>query len=198
MPAEPRLASDDELPAVARLFGAAFVDDPMVTWPFPGDFGLDGATELFDILLSSGYGPLGVVWVVDDVQAAAVWLPPDEAARFLDIESATREALRPLTDDGGARYDRFWDWLGGHVPAQDCWFLDIVAVDRRARGRGLGKSLILHGRQRAHAAGQSAFLETSQAGNVPIYEHLGFHVAAEETAPDGGPTIWFMRSDPPT
>jgi hypothetical protein len=31
-----------------------------------------------------------------------------------------------------------------------------------------------------------------------MYEHLGFHVAAEETAPDDGPTIWFMRSDPPS
>jgi GNAT superfamily N-acetyltransferase len=198
MSSEPRLASDDELPAVARLFGAALVHDPMVTWPFPPDFGREGATALFDILLRSGYGPLGVIWVVDDVRGAAVWLPPDEAARFLEIESATREALRPLTDDGGARYDRFWDWLGGHIPAEDCWFLDIVAVDPRARGHGLGKSLVVHGRQRAHAAGQSAFLETSQAGNVPMYEHLGFHVAAEETAPDGGPTIWFMRSDPPT
>ena len=41
-----------------------------------------------------------------------------------------------------------------------------------------------------------AFLETAKPGNVPMYEHLGFRVVEESDAPDGGPTIWFLRADP--
>jgi hypothetical protein len=29
-----------------------------------------------------------------------------------------------------------------------------------------------------------------------MYEHLGFRVVEESDAPDGGPTIWFLRADP--
>jgi hypothetical protein len=30
-----------------------------------------------------------------------------------------------------------------------------------------------------------------------IYEDLGFRVVEKSDAPDGGPTIWFLRADPP-
>jgi ribosomal protein S18 acetylase RimI-like enzyme len=121
---------------------------------------------------------------------------PAEAERFREIEGPTRDLIRPLTDDGGARYDLFWDWLGGHVPDDPCWFLDILAVDANARGRGLGRHLIEHGLDRARADGSPAFLETSVQDNVALYQRFGFRVVRELEAPDGGPTIWFMRADP--
>ena len=191
---EIHLATQADLPSVARLFGRAFIDDAMLRWPLPPDATVDDLTELFAILLDV-YWPLDAISVIGD-QAAAVWLAPDEAARFAQIEGPTRQLIRPLTDDGGARYDLFWDWLGEHVPDEPCWFLDILAVREAARGRGLGSALVRHGLQRAHAAGLPAFLETAKPANVPMYEHLGFRVVEESDAPDGGPTIWFLRADP--
>ena len=152
---------------------------------------------MFAIVLDMYY-PLGVIWVIDDISAAAVWLAPAEAERFLELERPTRDLIRPLTDDDGVRYDVFWDWLGDHVPDEPCWFLDIVAVDERARGQGRARRLIEHGLTRAHGRGQPAFLETSVSGNVPLYEHLGFRVIERAEAPDGGPALWFMQADPPS
>ena len=192
---EVRPATEAELPVVARVFGEAFIDDQMLRWPFPPDCGVADLKHLFAILLDV-YWPLDAVWVTDDLAGAAVWLPPGEAERFLEIEGRTRDLIRPLTDDGGARYDLFWDWLGGHVPDTPCWFLDILAVDANARGRGLGRHLIEHGLDRARADGSPAFLETSVEDNVALYERFGFRVMQELEAPDGGPTIWFMRADP--
>lgn len=191
-----RPATEADLPAVARLFGEAFVDDAMVRWPFPPDAGVDEITALFAILLDV-YWPLDVITVIDDV-AAAVWLPPAQAERFAEIEAPTRDLIRPLTDDGGARYDVFWDWLAGHLPDEPCWFLDIVAVDERARGMGHARQLIEHGLARAHSQGRPTFLETSVSSNVPLYAHLGFRVIEQADAPSGGPTMWFMRADPPS
>jgi len=153
---EIRRATRADLPAVAGLFGRAFIDDPMLRWPFPPDARVEDLTELFAILLDV-YWPLDAISVIGD-EAAAVWLPPAEAARFVEIEGPTRDLIRPLTDDGGARYDVFWDWLAEHLPDEPCWFLDILAVDAEARGRGLGGRLIEHGLSRAHGEGLPAFL----------------------------------------
>jgi GNAT superfamily N-acetyltransferase len=190
-----RPATDRDLPAVARLFGSAFLEDQMLRWPFPPDTTAEDLATLFAILLDV-YWPLDAVWTTDDVAGAAVWLPPDQASRFLEIEGPTRELIRPLTDDDGARYDLFWDWLGAHLPDEPCWFLDILAVDADARGRGLGRGLIDHGLARARGDGLPAFLETSRPENVPLYAHFGFRVIEELAAPAGGPTIWFLRADP--
>lgn len=192
-----RPAAARDIPAVARLFGEAFVDDAMLRWPFPPDAGVEEITALFAIVLDVYY-PLGVVWVMDDLSGAAVWLPPDQAEHFLELERPTRDLIRQLTDDGGARYDVFWDWLGAHVPDEPCWFLDIVAVDAGARGQGHGRRLIDHGLARAHGDGLPAFLETSVIGNVALYERFGFHVVDAPAAPEGGPTVSFMRADPPS
>ena len=192
-----RPATAVDLPSVARLFGAAFVDDAMLRWPLPADATAEDVTKNFQIVLDA-YWPLDAIWVTSDLTGAAVWLPPAAAERFLEIEGPTRELIHPLTDDDGARYDVFWDWLGGHLPEDPCWFLDIVAVDAPARGRGHARRLIEHGLTRAHDEGLPAFLETSIRGNVGLYERFGFRVVEELAAPDGGPAIWFLRADPPS
>jgi ribosomal protein S18 acetylase RimI-like enzyme len=72
--------------------------------------------------------------------------------------------------------------------------MDLVAVHPSARGRGLGSQLVEHGLALARREGLPAFLETAQQSNVSYYERFGFRVIGEEKAPDGGPTIWFMRT----
>lgn len=199
MTAAPRPSLPTELDDVVRLFAEAFATDPMITWPLPPAAPLDDVVTLFSIILRDAYGPMNTITVVADqrVDGAAVWLPPDQVTRFDEVEAATRPKIAALTDDGGARYAVLWDWLGGHLPNEPCWFLDILAVRQGARGHGIASALVRHGVARAHAAGQPAFLETGNPANVPMYEHLGFRVVEESDAPDGGPRIWFLRADPP-
>ena len=191
-PAEPA-----ELATTAQLFSDAFVGDPMITWPLT-DPSPAAIASMFSIVVEEAYGPIGVVWVVgeDVVDGAAVWLAPEQTARFDQIEVATRPRINALTDDGGVRYATFWDWIGEHIPDEPCWFLDILAVREAARGRGLASALVGHGLERAQAAGVPAILETGNPANVPMYAHLGFRVVEQGNAPDGGPTIWFLRADP--
>ena len=191
-PAEPA-----ELGTTARLFADAFVGDPMITWPLT-DPSPAAIASMFSIVIEAAYGPMGVVWVVgeDAIDGAAVWLAPEQTARFDEIEVATRPRINALTADDGARYAAFWDWIGEHIPDEPCWFLDILAVREAARGRGLASALVGHGLERAHAAGVPTILETGNPANVPMYAHLGFRVVEQADAPDGGPTIWFLRADP--
>ncbi|HJX07121.1 MAG TPA: GNAT family N-acetyltransferase [Actinomycetota bacterium] len=198
MTSAPRLAARGDLDDVVRVFADALAADPMITWPLPPGATAEDAARLFGILIHDAYASLDVIWVAGErsVEAAAVWLPPEQVFQFEEIEAATRPRIEALTNDGGARYAVFWDWLGEHLPAEPCWFLDILAVRENARGRRLASALVRHGLVRAHGAGQPAFLETANPTNVPMYEHLGFRVDERAVAPDGGPTIWFLRADP--
>jgi GNAT superfamily N-acetyltransferase len=193
-----RSATRTDLDAVIQVFAEALAPDPMITWPLPPGATVDDAASLFGVLIHEAYAALDVIWVAGDetVDGAAVWLPPDQVVRFDEVEAATRPKIAALTDDGGARYDAFWDWLGGHLPGEPCWFLDILAVRKAARGHGLASALVRHGLDQAHGAGLPAFLETGNPANVPMYEHLGFRVHKRADAPGGGPTIWFLRADP--
>ena len=190
--AVPELAEPGDLPALAVTCAAAFRDDAMIRWPMPE---ATPATlgELFRVILDP-YIESGVLWKTRDCDGAAAWLPPSVVGRFAEMEQSARAAINPLTSDGGRRYAAFWDWLGDHLPAGPCWFLDVVAVAPAAQGRGLGRMLVMHGLQRARADGYPAFLETGSPDNVPFYQSLGLRVVDEQQAPDGGPTIWFMQT----
>ena len=100
------------------------------------------------------------------------------------------------TEDGGRRYDAFWEWVESKIPHEPLWHLDSVGVDRDAQGRGIGSALIDFGLARARADKAGVFLETGTPRDVPYYERFGFRVVAGADAPDGGPHNWFMRWDP--
>ena len=188
----PDLAGPADLPSLVVTFAAAFSDDAMIRWPMP-EATPAMLQELFRVILAP-YVEFGVLWKIGGCDGGAAWLPPGVAGRFDEIEQSGRAAINPLTDDGGARYATFWDWLGAHLPGEPCWFLDAVAVAPAAQGRGLGRRLVMHGLELARADGCPAFLETGTPRNVPFYQSLGFQIVDEQRAPNGGPMIWFMQT----
>lgn len=193
MTAGPLRATASDIAQFAETFGTAMYDDPMIRWPLPCDVSVESVIAMIKPVVSM-YVEVGSAWMLDDGLAVASWIAPDTTARFAELEQPTRTAIAPHTNDGGVRYGHFWDWLAGHLPNEPCWFLDLVAVHFSARGRGLGGQLVEHGLTLARADGLPAFLETGQQRNVAYYERFGFRVVGEEQAPDGGPTIWFMRT----
>ena len=56
--------------------------------------------------------------------------------RFDEIEQSARAAINPLTDDGGARYAAFWDWLGATCPASPAGSSTWSPSHRQRRGKG--------------------------------------------------------------
>ena len=191
--AVPELAQPADLASLAVTFAAAFADDAMFRWSMP-DATPATLQSVFRATLAP-YVDFGVLWQVGGCEAGAAWLPPQLADQFAEIDQSVRATISPLTGDGGVRYAALLDWLAAHLPAEPCWFLDLVAVAPSAQGRGLGRTLVRHGVERAQADGCPAFLETANPRSVPLYQSLGFQIVDEQRAPDGGPTIWFMATD---
>jgi GNAT superfamily N-acetyltransferase len=188
-------AAPDRVPEIASLMARAFADDPMVTWPLPPD-STEELVRLMFRWLEEPMAERGMLWEAGPGLGAAAWFPPGEDESFVEIDREVRRRMASLFDDGGGRYESFWDWLTKCMPDEPHWYLDHIGVDAEHRGRGVGRSLIDWGLARAKADGVPAFLETARPGNVPMYEHLGFRVVLDEDAPGGGPHVWFLRFDP--
>jgi len=188
-------ASPARSSAIASVLGRAFVAEPMKRWPL-GEHGdvEERFTGAFGYYID-GLIRLGMVWEAGDALGALIWVPPDEMDVWHEAQM-NNAAVHELTDDGGLRHARFWDWVESKVPAEPIAHLDAVGVEPAAQGRGVGSALIVFGLDRARDSGHSVFLETGSPRNVPLYERHGFDVVEDADAPDGGPHIWFMRWDP--
>ena len=189
-------ATPDRLAVLCSLLGRAFVAEPMLQWSMAihGDVAprLIKQFELFNETLVDA----GMLWEAGSALGAAVWIPADAGDAYEEAFEASRAGVHALTDDGGRRWDAFWEWVESHTPDEPVWHLDAVGVEPEARGTGLGAALVRHGLERARADGTPAFLETGTARNVPVYEHFGFRTVEAARAPGGGPKVWFMRWDP--
>jgi len=138
---------------------------------------------------------LGMVWEAGRAMGAAVWIPRDEADAWREAQ-LSQPRIHALTEDGGRRYDAFWEWVESKLPDEPLWHLDSVAVEPKAQGSGIGSALIEFGLDLARADQAGVFLETGTPRNVPLYEWFGFRVIEDADAPGGGPHMWFMRWDP--
>jgi GNAT superfamily N-acetyltransferase len=192
-------AAPDRLGPLSELLGRAFVDEPMLRWPLGthGDLAARfiRAFELqYETLVERG-----MLWEARDARVArgaALWIPAAAGEAYDASLEASRERIHALTDDGGRRWDRFWEWVEANLPAEPVWHLDAVAVAPPYRGTGIGAALIRFGLERARRERAPAFLETATQGNIAVYRHFGFEVIHHANAPDGGPHVWFMRARP--
>lgn len=195
---QPRVqpATPGQLGALSRVLGRAFAADPMMTWPLGNVADPQRSIEACFRLLNAGSIEAGLVFEAAGGAGVAVWVPPDLAGRWAELDRLARPAIYALADDGGERYQRLWEWVDRRVPAEPLWYLDQLGVDPGRQGEGLGKALVQFGLARATAAGLPAFLETATERNVRFYESLGFRLVEEGSVPGGGPRIWFLRHDP--
>jgi GNAT superfamily N-acetyltransferase len=124
-----------------------------------------------------------------------VWIGPGQRDAW-ERDPWDQPQILAEAEDGGRRYQAFWEWVATHEPTEPSWQLDTIAVAPELYGRGIGRALIEVGLARARADRTSAFLSTGTPRNVAVYGRCGFRVYDEADARDGGPRVWFMRWDP--
>jgi ribosomal protein S18 acetylase RimI-like enzyme len=75
--------------------------------------------------------------------------------------------------------------------------LSMIGVRRRARGVGLGRSLIehVHRLSRNDIESEGVTLNTEKAVNVSLYEHFGYKLVSHATVAPGLETWSFFRPD---
>jgi GNAT superfamily N-acetyltransferase len=189
-------ACADRVPAVAKMFARAFVDDPLLRWPLGSAPDPLAAIEAEFMGTHTLAARCGCLWEVGDAIGAAAWISPDAAESFWRELFDWTGGIMAHASDGGRRHLMQWEWVETFYPDEPLWLLDSVAVDPARQGGGVGSALIAHGLRSADESGLPALLETSQAHLVGYYQRFGFSVTSEADVPEGGPHVWFMRREP--
>jgi len=190
-------ADSSRMAHIAEVIGRAFVTEPTMTWPLGGrtDDLEERCIRCHALFLEPLMGR-GIIWESTDGRGALVLVPPEQRDALEDALHLDDSRTQNVFDDGGRRFELFWEWVASKVPREPLWHLDSVAVAPGWQGRGIGSALIEFGLEHARESGIAMVLETGTPHNVPLYERLGFHVVEEADSPEGGPHVWFMRRDP--
>ncbi len=194
-----RRIGTEEAGLAAEVLGAAFQDDPMMTWLAPGDSSRAALSQAyFRMALDRVYLARGEVYLAGEpgfADGAALWLPPAVAAGPLPLGAELRLAWLLFRSAGFGGIRRAWlarAAVEGQHPSVPHYYLHALGVRPGLQRRGIGSALIRHVTARCDREGAPAYLENSNARNLPFYRRCGFEVIGQWQPPEGQPTIWFM------
>lgn len=194
---EPRRATAADLPALAAMLSAAFLDDPVARWACRAAALRPAVLEGFYAARLRQLLAHDTVWTAGRLASAALWAPPGawRTTPREDLELA-RSQLRarlllrmPLVVAGLLGIER------RHPTHPPHWYLAVLGTDPAQQGRGLGSAVLGPVLAECDADGVGAYLESSKERNLDFYARHGFRVAAELRLPRG-PRVWSMWRDP--
>jgi ribosomal protein S18 acetylase RimI-like enzyme len=185
-----RNASRKDLDPILETLTRAFVDDPVWDgWAFPDrQRALEQRRAFFGLWLEMSLRD-GWVLVTDGCESVASWFPPgtgedspEDARRFQGLAQELLGAHAPVFLQGCALIESS---RPVHTPH---YFLSLLGTHDAHRGRSLGASLLEAGLARVDRERMPAYLDSTNAANLPLYERHGFRRMGSYRLP-GGPTL---------
>ncbi|SDN68986.1 Acetyltransferase (GNAT) family protein [Streptomyces sp. cf386] len=195
-----RAAGEGDRELVVGLLDAAFQDDPVSGWVFPGAERRRTRhprlmAAFADIVLEDGR-----IDVTEDGTACALWLSIPAQDHGLGPEHADDEGparLRAEVDPDNRRVEEIARLTAGIHPSGVAHeYLWMIAVAPECQGQGLGTALITAVLDRCDQDGVAAYLEASNARSRKLYERLGFDLKGRPLDLPDGPRMWPMWREP--
>jgi GNAT superfamily N-acetyltransferase len=160
--------------AIATLL-LGFSSDPLTRWFWPEAKDYLQSAPVFDAFGGNAV-EAGTAFVSAGFEGAALWLPPgiapdeERMAEFLQKTVAAE-----IVEDVFSVLEK----MDEYHPEEDVWYLPVVAVDPAHQGKGIGSALMKTALQRCDEAGCPAYLESSNARNISLYERHGFEAMGQ-------------------
>ncbi len=194
---EVREADPADVAGISRALGAAFADDPVMSWLINDAARRPGVLAgNFRLLLEEIWLEHEATYTTVGTAGAAIWDPPGKWSVSIPRQiGLLPRALRVW----GRRLPRALLTLAklerGH-PTRSHYYLAVLGVEPESQGRGLGSALMFPILHRCDADGVPAYLEASSPRNRALYELHGFEVTREFQVGSGAPPVWGMWRDP--
>jgi GNAT superfamily N-acetyltransferase len=187
-----RKAEVEDVDRLSGTLGAAFFDDPVMSWCYPDpDARRQVLPQFFRAIITASL-PHGGIDTVPGELAGAVWVPPGAE---LDEE----ELAGDLVDLSGDHTARLMTLLAlvdpehpRDVPHQ---YLFVLGTRPGWQSQGLGSALLRAVLDPCDDAGTPAYLEATSERNKQLYLRHGFEVRTTIHMP-GGPPVWCMWREP--
>jgi ribosomal protein S18 acetylase RimI-like enzyme len=167
------IADRDALTATLR---AAFERDPVARWFFTSDELYRSIFAPFTDAFAGGAFTHRGAYHTTDYSGAALWLPPetgpDEPAMMAIIERTLDADKRPTAF-------AVFEQMGQNHPHEPHWYLPLIGVAPERQGHGIGSALLAASLAKCDEAGLTAYLESSNPRNIPLYLRHGFEITGE-------------------
>ncbi|MGO9341632.1 MAG: GNAT family N-acetyltransferase [Acidimicrobiales bacterium] len=192
-----RVATAQDIDAIATSLARAFEDDPVWTFliPDPGRR-LKRLFRYFVTAMRLQHIPHSTSYT-DSVRAgAALWDPPGHWR--MTLSQYVRGGPGFIRSFGGGTVNavRTLSVVEKRHPAQPHhYYLAVLGTDPDHQGKGIGSSVLKPVLDRCDHDGVGAYLESSKESNIAFYSRLGFEVTGEIRLP-GGPLVWPMWRNP--
>jgi GNAT superfamily N-acetyltransferase len=181
--------------AIVETLTLAFTDDPLMSWLFDDDARRpDQLRVWWQWIITNRQAHVDVLATEDD-RSAALWHGPDpvEDGRT----SAFPEMLAGLigAEAMGRKLPAMSVIPAAH-PTERHWYLAAVGTRPEFQGTGSGPRVLRPVLERCDAEGVPAYIESSNARNIPFYERHGFVAVGRIEVPEGGPVLTPMWREP--
>lgn len=192
-----RRATARDLPALTRMLGRAFSEDPVMLWACRS---AELRTELLELIAGARLRQLLAyeeIWMTKESTSTALWTPPGRGeADHLQNLALARSLLRPRMIACLPRLAlgiTYMQHMHQHEPHH--WYLARLGTAPSEQGQGLGSAVLQPVLERCDSERVGAYLETALHRNLSFYARHGFRVSGELSLPRG-PTIWAMWREP--
>lgn len=167
-----------DLDVAAGLLAEGFAPDPLIAAVVPGsEEARRGRLRRYYRGLLRGSDPGRVVDLArrrsGEVVGVAIWHAPGVAEREESMIDRVRMVVA-LGRSGARGWQRMEQAFAAVRPTEPHWYLSDVVVSGRARGEGVGSTLLGHRLAIADAEHAPAYLEATTPGSRRMYERLGF------------------------
>lgn len=188
-----RPATSADLDTVVEVMTLAFAGDPVWDeWAFPDPDPKHRKEQRRAWWRFNLTSALRYPWVrmTEAGGSVALWIPPDGEELTHEEEEQVPALLTNLVGDHAETFVEGLELFDSSHPREEPhYYLSLLGTHDDHRGRGLGMALLSQNLDLIDDEHMPAYLESSNAGNLPRYERLGFGKVGEFTLPQGGPTV---------
>jgi ribosomal protein S18 acetylase RimI-like enzyme len=180
---------DDQSRLIATM-SLAFSTDPAVRWMYPAP---ETYLEYFPQFVSAFGGRAfesGTAHFIGDVQAVALWLPPDIQP---DEEALMNLFQRTVPEQNQQALFSMFEQMGDYHPHEPHWYLPLIGVDPIQQRKGYGSMLLEHALKVCDEDQMPVYLESSNPENIPLYQRHGFEVLGIIQAGTSPPVTPMLR-----
>lgn len=185
-----RTAEPNDEDRVLATIVLAFGSDPPARWMFPEPH--QYLTNFPQFARAFGGAALQhrSAYYVEKFAGVALWLPPgaqpDEKALTALLERAVSAKKLP-------HVFAILEVLYQFHPAEPHWYLPMTGVDPAKQRNGYGSMMLRHALQRIDQDHLPAYLESTNAANLPLYERHGFELLGTIKEAEAPPMFPMLR-----
>jgi GNAT superfamily N-acetyltransferase len=184
--AEVRLATFDDVESVVATFAAGFADDPVWGhWTFPEARDRVERLRTFWTPFVRASVKYDGAYLIGDSAAVALWVPPDTPDLDAEDEAAVAAMLPVVCGDRAELVEAGFECFAATRPSASHWYLSLLATRPDHAGSGLGMALVADRLLHLDTEHATAYLESTNPGNVARYRRAGFEPAGSFTLPQG-------------